>query len=1056
MLNKDKQERSHIIYTNMVAILALLIYTIVRWIYLNISGYFDSIFPLLVLSGSTIVLLIIVVALIKTPELLALFVPGLIAIMLFIGAFWTDGLSFIFIGLAGLCSLSGAYLCLKSFFRFIVLLNFMLFFSMIVLRFPISGGEHVGQFYYENWILMIFCMLGIYLTVRHVANRQCKSNIAMTSFHTMLATTPNMVALVDELNRVTFISNEFINLANAECAEYAMGRPLFDLLPNNEMVEMIANDLDSVGSHVNTIKVEMNGEYRYFKIIFVQMEVEGEEKGKLIDITDVTPIMWARDEAERASKAKSDFLSKMSHEIRTPMNAVLGMAELILLEDIPEPARERAITIKHSGEHLLSIINDILDFSKIESGKLEIVNTEYLFYSIINDVISIIKMRMTNPELHFAVYMEHDIPNELFGDEVRIRQVLLNVLTNSMKYTKKGYFSLDITGERVSDDTIKLTIKIKDTGIGIKPEDMKKLFLEFSQFELEKNRNIEGTGLGLAITHNLVKLMGGTISATSVYGEGSEFIIYLPQKLHEKYHGTDYSAIAPRFEDKSVLLYGSTPIYTNYAARSLADLGVSYHIIFDDSELHNKLLEGKWDYVFAEEDLAHTSQHIISTRELDTKVVMMTDSYKTNRAKSGKDFSTLIMPAYFTSVVIALNNGSTVYFANNLHIDQFIAPEANILLVDDIYTNLKVGEGLLKLYHVNVTLCTSGKEAIEAVKSKDYDVILMDHMMPEMDGIEAVKIIRGLDSADSVNSADSADSNETTIPAESSIKSYSTIPIIALTANAIVGAREMFLQNGFDDFISKPIDITKLNGILAKWIPIEKQKQADTAITETNDGICGISSSDTELDKINLEDVDIAKGISLSGGSLSSYLDTLAVFHKDGTAKIYELANCIESNNLSLYTIYVHALKSACANIGANKLSSEAKILESAGAKQDIGFIMKHNANFMDSLKKLLANIEKAIASTTSNSYLGIFGKHSNHTTFDNIDDSEKKNFEHQLAKLKTALENYDVTTIDEVSVELQKFKQFPDISEVLDNILQNAFVGKYKQALVQIEEIIN
>ena len=711
-------------------------------------------------------------------------------------------------------------------------------------------------------------------------------------------------------------------------------------------------------------------------------------------------------EAENASKAKSDFLSKMSHEIRTPMNAIMGMTELILREEISAVAREQAVTIKQSGYHLLSIINDILDLSKVESGKLEIINTEYLFHSTVHDVISIMKMRMTNPELRFAVYMQHDIPNELFGDEVRIRQILLNILTNAFKYTKKGFFSLDITYQRTNEDAILLIIKIKDTGIGIKPEDIEKLFNEFAQFDLEKNRNVEGTGLGLAITRHLINLMGGKIEVLSEYGSGSEFIVHLPQKLHkENLEGDCNIPPPPRFEDKTVLLYGHTPIYTEYAARALKDLSVNYHIVHDASELYNKLLGGEWEYVFAEEELASTAMHIVYSCELDTKVVLMSDSYV---AKGGQDFSILIMPAYFLSIVNILGGGDLSQSAENQQQDYFIAPDAKVLLVDDINTNLKVGEGLLKPYKMSITLCAGGREAIDAVMLVDYDLVLMDHMMPEMDGVEAVKHIREL-------------------PGEK----YASLPIVALTANAIVGAREMFLQNGFDDFLPKPIETAKLNSIVMKWIPKEKQLSAPVPD----------SAPEAEAPlNIEIENVDTDRGILFSGGSARNYLAILQVFFKDGEKKIVQIIDCCENNNISLYTTYVHALKSASANIGATSLSEQAKTLEAAGMNHDLDFIRKHTNDFLDSLKKLLADIDRAVSA---------------HTEKPDTETLDSNVLKEQLAKLKAALENFDVAAIDEASLQLQAFTQLPESGEMLSTILQTAFVGKYKQAAAQIAELL-
>ena len=716
--------------------------------------------------------------------------------------------------------------------------------------------------------------------------------------------------------------------------------------------------------------------------------------------------------AEEGNKAKSMFLARMSHELRTPMNAILGMAELISREDISSTVREQILTIKQSGGHLLSIMNTILDISKAESGKLEVINAEYLFHSTIHDIISIIKMRMTNPKLHFAVYMQHDIPNELIGDEVKIRQILLNILTNALKYTKKGFFSLDITSRQTSEDTVMLTITIKDTGIGIKQEDMGELFGEFNQFDREKNHYVEGTGLGLTITKSLINLMHGEIHVSSVYGEGSEFTVHLPQKVSGK-------SSVPHVENKAVLLYSRTPLYAEYTARALKDLGADYRIANDDSDLHNKLLEGKWDYVFAEGELAAAAMHIVHLCELDTKVVLMTDSYVT---KSGQDFLILAMPAYFISIANVLCGDDFIHLVKSQQIEHFVAPDAKVLLVDDIATNLKVGEGLLSPYGMSLRTCLSGKEAIKAIASDDYDLVLMDHMMPEMDGVETVRHIRSL-----------ADGK------------YASLPIIALSANAIVGAKEMFLQNGFSDFLSKPIETAKLNNIMATWIPKEKQKYAAIPTAAPADASRTGSTAEEKIRAMNIEGVDTAMGISFTGGSVRNYLDVLKVFHRDGEKKLDELTSCLESNNLPLYTTHVHALKSVCANIGASKLSEEAKFLEAAGKKRDMDFIRMHNGSFAGSLKKTLANIIAAIEEASS-------------------DDDEKPGaktldieaLKTQLGRLKTAFETFDVPLIDEATLALQDFTQLPGKGQTVSDLLQTAFVGEYEQAAVQIEELLS
>jgi len=554
--------------------------------------------------------------------------------------------------------------------------------------------------------------------------------------------------------------------------------------------------------------------------------------------------------AEAASKAKSDFLAKMSHEIRTPMNAIIGMAEMALREYISDAAREHILTIKKAGANLLSIINDILDFSKIESGKLEIVPRNYLFSSLINDVVSIIKMRIADSNLNFVVNIDPNVPNSLFGDEIRIRQVLLNILINAVKYTKKGSISFSVNGE-ITGDSVLLTIEVADSGIGIKKEDLEKLFDDFVRFDFAVNKGVEGTGLGLAITKNLIKMMNGNISVQSEYGKGSTFTVKLPQKIRS----------------------------------------------------HEQLFE--------------------STKN--------------------------------DSVAIKFN-----------------APKARILVVDDIDTNLKVAKGLMQPYKMQVDLCSSGIEAIERVKENDYDLVFMDHMMPEMDGIEATKLIR---------------------------KTHANLPIVALTANAVSGTKEMFLSNGFSDFLSKPIDIIKLNSILEKWLPEEKQeKTTETAHTSSN---------------VNIE-----------------ILDT---FYKDGLKKIKEIKECLETENYSLYTIYIHALKSASASVGALDLSEKAKLLEKAGKQGDFTYIKHNTSKFLTALETLLDSIN---ATLLENKKIGQEGPL----------DFEALKIE--LNKLKEAIGIFDSDAIDEATKSLRAFTQVAEV----ENILQKTLNGEYDEVVAIID----
>ena len=613
-------------------------------------------------------------------------------------------------------------------------------------------------------------------------------------------------------------------------------------------------------------------------------------------------------EAAAASRVKSDFLANMSHEIRTPMNAVLGMVDLALREDMPSAAREYVTQIKVAGKNLLAIINDILDFSKIESGEMEMNEDNYQIYSVLNDAANIVTIRLGEKEIEFTMDIAADIPRVLCGDSAHLHQILINILSNAVKFTNKGNINLSVSCESWENDQVMLLFKISDTGIGIKEEDKSKLFESFQQVNASRSRNNEGTGLGLAITNQMLMLMDGNISLESEFKKGSTFYIRLPQKVVEKMPSVPVA-------DKKKICY--ILIENEYSqAQIIADLeriGIECRVIDECGCIEND----KPDYLIIDKnDLTNElvcfyeknpAMHCIAVADYSSRSTAMLPNVKT-----------ISKPLYALMLYNAMELCDIQLFTDITEPDEikFVAPTANILIVDDNTVNLTVAKGILQPLKMNIDLAENAGEAIEHLMEKEYDIIFMDHMMPEVDGIEATHMIRRI------------------------MPEYDNMPIIALTANAVSGAREMFLAEGLSDFVAKPINFKIISSVIYKWLPKDK------IVPVTEDDEAFIKTSDNE-DEFSIPGLDTAGAIA-GLGSRDLYMTVLNEYFKSITPKAETIKKHYESGDIHNYTIEVHSLKSTSRQIGAMELGELAYSLEMAGKSGDMDLINAKTAEVLE------------------------------------------------------------------------------------------------------------
>ena len=641
---------------------------------------------------------------------------------------------------------------------------------------------------------------------------------------------------------------------------------------------------NEIGTLANNIRLMTSQLKEYIEYISAQTKKEREAKEAALTESQINAA---------ASQAKSAFLANMSHEIRTPINAVLGMNEMILRESNDKTILGYAANIKSAGSNLLSIVNDVLDFSKIEAGKMELYPDNYEVSSLIIDIVNMTRERAKSKGLQYNLNISTEIPKILYGDIVRIKQCILNLLTNAIKYTKEGSITFSLDYKKITEDNIFLIVHIIDTGSGIKKDDMEKLFAPFERIEEDKNRTIEGSGLGISIVRRLLDMMGSKLEVESIYGKGSDFSFTIEQSV------IDWS------------------------------------------------------------------------------------------------------PAGDINKAYIQNIERMAQYKEKLH-----APKARLLFVDDTAINLDVIKGFLKNTEMTIDTVLSGKEALEAVKNAKYDIIFIDHRMPEMDGIQTLHAMKEMKDNKSAGK-----------------------PCIALTANAISGVRKMYLDEGFDDYLSKPVDSVKLEELICHYLPEEYIEKVLEVSQDNNEDYENFISSLSKITEINIEE-----GLKNCTSPELLY-STLKKYYLAIDEKTKELDNFIETNDLENYGIKVHALKTTSKIIGALSLYQLAEKLEAYCENNNIEELKKEHITLITSCKKFKAILEPLI---TENDFKILKSE--------NKRELPQEKLSQIINQLIEAANDFDIDSLDNLVKELSEYTLPFEFSQKFDIIKESIEKVDFKE----------
>lgn len=782
-------------------------------------------------------------------------------------------------------------------------------------------GDNTSAFKYGILVFVaLLCINGISRSIRVIANGHL--------FQGITETIPTGICRlhVEEEITLTYANDFFFMMfgySEPEKNRKLDISPQFLIFPEDyiKYTTDIRNNFESKCRYCET-EVRYVTKDNQIKWCLERHEYDTENSNVTATVYDITArkemevqLRKSEEETREEASHKTEFLANMSHEIRTPMNVISGMTDILDSMTKDSVSKEYIGMIRTASNNLLGIINDILDFTKIDSGRMELVDEKYSFSKMMNEILTIIAPKMSKNMLRFLVYAEPTIPDALIGDEGRVKQILINLLNNAAKFTSKGEVSLTVKKVSREGKKVLLSFAVRDTGVGIREEDMDKLFTQFSRVDTKKNRSIEGTGLGLALCKDLTQKMNGDVQLESVYGEGCIFTATIEQEVASE----ETLSLSTGGEKFHVLILEEDSVREQSICQAIEDIGVQ--TIYTKVE---DIIKDPGEYPVILYDYSVYSMVLHQMPELKNmfQIAMLEYGLKMQKKVEAETF--LQKPICITNLSQYFTpNGVKQKVVVEERKSLFSIKNARIAVVDDNELNLKVAEGLLKRFNIKPVLLTGGRVLIEEMKKGiSYDLVFLDHMMPDMDGIETIQFIR----------------NEGT-------EEWKKMPIIALTANAIKGVEQMFLNAGMTDYLFKPIDKVRLAELLEKYLH-------SFCVYEEKDSIASKSQNAVRIEKLpKIPGINVMAAMTMIGGSLSEYFELVVGYINQIEVNCVKLQRFLEEHDSRQYTILVHMIKSSARIVGNEALADTALHLEQAGNDENWNEIIAGTELFLNRYK---------------------------------------------------------------------------------------------------------